>query len=362
MTAMITKHLTFIHRIRMGLCTMVCAGLCAGAFAGGTVAWGKDLPTESGEIFAMDTYMTVSAIGENAKEAVDASLEEIRRLDALWSVGEEDSVVSALNRHERVELDEDTSALLEKAEAISSDTGGAFDITIYPLMEEWGFTTGQFRVPDPQELEELLEHVDSGRLGYDGQSSFTLPEDLQIDLGGIAKGYTSGRIMEIFEEFGIKAGLVSLGGNVETYRTKQDGSLWRIGIQNPDQSIPALAETDVIGIVQAADQAVITSGGYERFFEEGGITYHHILDPETGMPADNGLISVTIVSPDGCLADGLSTALFVMGREKALSYWEAHRDDFDAILVEVDGSITITAGLENRFTSDLPFEVASQGE
>ena len=135
MTAMLTKHLTFIHRIRMGLCTMVCAGLCAGAFAGGTVAWGKDLPTESGEIFAMDTYMTVSAIGENAKEAVDVSLKEIRRLDALWSVGEEDSVVSALNRHERVELDEDTSALLEKAEAISSDTGGAFDITIYPLME-----------------------------------------------------------------------------------------------------------------------------------------------------------------------------------------------------------------------------------
>lgn len=333
----------------------------AGILSGSSTVWGKDLPTQTGEIFAMDTYMTVSATGENAKEAVDASLEEIQKLDALWSVGNEDSVVSRLNRNECVELDEDTSGLLQKALEISTDTDRAFDITVYPLMEEWGFTTGEFKVPSRQRLEELLEHVDAGRLEYDGESTFTLPEEMQIDLGGIAKGYASDRIMEIFREYGITSGLVSLGGNVETFHTKTDGSPWRVGIRNPDTALPALAEAELTGIVEAADEAVITSGGYERYFEEDGITYHHILDPETGMPADSGLISVTIVSPDGCLADGLSTALFVMGREEALAYWDRHRDAFDAILVEEDGSITVTAGLKDTFSSELQFEIVSQG-
>ena len=333
--------------------------IAAGILTDSTAVWGRDLPSESGEIFAMDTYMSVSATGEKAKEAVDASLEEIQRLDALWSVGDEDSVVSRLNRHESVELDEDTAGLLERALEISSDTDRAFDITIYPLMEEWGFTTGDFKVPAPERLEELLEHVDAGRLEFSSKEAFNLPKDMQIDFGGIAKGYASDRIMEIFEEYGITSGLVSLGGNVETFHTKADGSAWRVGIQNPDNTIPGLAAAQLVGIVQAADQAVITSGGYERYFEEDGITYHHILDPETGMPADSGLISVTIVSPDGCLADGLSTALFVMGREKALSYWDQHRDSFDAILVEADGSITVTAGLEGSFSSELEFEVVS---
>ena len=149
----------------------------AGILSGSSTVWGKDLPTQTGEIFAMDTYMTVSATGENAKDAVDASLEEIQKLDALWSVGNEDSVVSRLNRNESVELDEDTSGLLQKALEISTDTDRAFDITVYPLMEEWGFTTGEFKVPSRQRLEELLEHVDAGRLEYDGESTFTLPED-----------------------------------------------------------------------------------------------------------------------------------------------------------------------------------------
>ena len=348
------RHIISFHRA----CILGAVLTAAGILNGGVAAWGGDLPTETGEVFAMDTYMTVSATGERAKEAVDASLEEIRRLDDLWSVGEEDSAVSRLNRHESMELDEDTSSILERALEISRDTEGSFDITIYPLMEEWGFTTGDFRVPEKTRLEQLLEHVGAGRLEIP-QADYTLPEDMQIDLGGIAKGYASDRIMEIFEQYGIAYGLVSLGGNVETFHTKADGTPWRVGIQNPDPSAPALAKAQLVGIVQAADQAVITSGGYERFFEEDGITYHHILDPATGMPARSGLISVTIVSPDGCLADGLSTALFVMGRDKALSYWEKHRDSFDTILVEEDGSISVTEGLKDAFTSDLTFEIIS---
>ncbi len=338
---------------------MLIALLTAGVMTGSICAYGKEPKKASEDIFAMDTYMTVSAIGENAQEAVDASLEEIRRLDMLWSVGEKDSEVSRLNRHESVELSEDTGRLLERALEIGADTGGAFDITIYPLMQEWGFTTGEYQVPSSERLEELLKYVDAGALKYDAGQVFQLPEKVQIDLGGIAKGYTSDRIMEIFKEYEIDGGLVSLGGNVEAYRTKEDGSSWRVAIRNPDAGVPALSKVDYIGIVEAKDLAVITSGGYERYFEEDGVIYHHILDPEDGMPADSGLISVSVVSADGCLADGLSTALFVMGKEKALAFWEEHRDVFDTILVESDGSVTVTAGLEETFSSDLAYEVYS---
>ena len=317
----------------------------------------KDLPTVSEEIFAMDTYMSISATGETAREAVDASLEEIRRLDDLWSVGNEDSEVARLNRHESVKLCEDTRGILERAIQIGTDTEGAFDITIFPLMQEWGFTTGDYKVPSDKRLSELLKYVDVSALNLDMSASFSLPEHVQIDLGGIAKGYTSDRVMEIFEEYGVAGGIVSLGGNIETYRTKTDGSAWRVGIRNPDPSVPALSGSELTGIVQGSDMAVITSGGYERYFEKDGVTYHHILDPKTGKPADSGLISVTIVSSDGCLADALSTSLFVMGKEKALTYWETHSDSFDVILVEEDGSITVTGGMDGIFSSELEYEI-----
>ena len=139
-----------------------------------------------------------------------------------------------------------------------------------------------------------------------------LGKNMKIDLGGIAKGYTSSRVMQIFKDCGVTSGLVSLGGNVQALGTKTDGTDWQIAIENPDKS------SDYIGVVSVKDKAVITSGGYERYFEKNGKTYHHILDPKTGYPAESGLKSVTIVSDNGTLADALSTSLFVMGKEDAL--------------------------------------------
>lgn len=362
-----TVHFPYQYRLRRTALKALAAGmmsaclLSAQFLPGAHVILAKDLPTVSEEIFAMDTYMSISASGEAAREAVDASLEEIRRLDDLWSVGNEDSEVARLNRHESVELSEDTRSILERAIQIGTDTEGAFDITIFPLMQEWGFTTGDYKVPSDKRRSELLRYVDVSALDPDMDDACSLPENVQIDLGGIAKGYTSDRVMEIFEEYGVAGGIVSLGGNVETYRTKADGSAWRVGIRNPDPSVPALSGSELTGIVQASDLAVITSGGYERYFEKDGITYHHILDPGTGMPADSGLISVTIVSRDGCLADALSTSLFVMGKEKALAYWETHSDSFDVILVEEDGGITVTRGLDGIFSSELKYEIYPEG-
>ncbi len=311
----------------------------------------------SKEVFAMDTYMTVTAYGENAETAVDEAVAEIERLDALLSIGSDSSEISQLNASGSAVLSEDAQELVSRALELYDSTGGAFDITVLPLMEAWGFTTEEYTVPSDSELEQLLTLVGSDMLSYDADTgTLTLSDGQEIDLGGIAKGYTSGRIMEIFEENGVTTGMVSLGGNVHVLGTKTDGSNWRVGIQDPEDS------SEIAGVLSVADCAVITSGGYERYFEQDGVTYHHILDPETGKPADSGLLSVTIVSEDGTLADGLSTSLFVMGKEEAITYWRQHADEFDAVLIEEDGTISVTEGIADAFSSDAAFETIARSE
>ena len=248
-------------------------------------------------------------------------------------------------------LSTDTKDIVSKELEINKTKNGAFDISIYPLMVKWGFTTQKYNVPSKNEISKLLKDVDSSKIIFDEKSgNIKLKENMKIDLGGIAKGYTSNRVMQIFKECGVKSGLVSLGGNVQALGTKTDGTAWQIAIENPDKS------SDYIGVVSVKDKAVITSGGYERYFEKNGKTYHHILDPETGYPAESGLKSVTIVSDDGTLADALSTSLFVMGKEKALDYWHEHKNEFDTVLVEDNGDITITGGLEKIFKSNFKFD------
>ncbi len=305
----------------------------------------------SKDIFAMDTYMTVTAYGKNAENGVNKAVDEINRLETVLSAEKQESDIYKLNETGSGTLSTDTKNIVSKALEINKTTNGAFDISIYPLMVKWGFTTQKYNVPSKNEISKLLKDVDSSKIIFDEKSgNIKLKENMKIDLGGIAKGYTSNRVMQIFKECGVKSGLVSLGGNVQALGTKTDGTAWQIAIENPDKS------SDYIGVVSVKDKAVITSGGYERYFEKNGKTYHHILDPETGYPAESGVKSVTIVSDDGTLADALSTSLFVMGKEKALDYWREHKNEFDTVLVEDSGDITITGGLEKIFKSNFKFD------
>lgn len=323
---------------------MIFAGILAGCFFCFHMNERKQSCTE--QLFAMDTFMIFTACGRDCEEAVEEAIWEVQRLDALWSTGSADSEVSRVNASGSGELSEDSRLLLERALEIHKETGGLFDPTIYPLMQLWGFPTQEYHVPTDAELKEALSLVDASKVQYDG-ASVTLEEKQKIDFGGIAKGYTSARIMEIFRSHGIRSGMVSLGGNVQTIGKKPDGTRWQIGIQDPDST-----QGEVLAVVEAEDQAVITSGGYERYFEEDGNTYIHIIDPRTGYPADGDLKSVTIVSGDGTLADALSTSLYIMGYDGAVEYWKAHSEAFDMVLVTDQGGLYVTEGLRDRFRSE----------
>lgn len=308
------------------------------------------------DVFAMDTYMTVKAYGSNGDAAVDAAVDEINRLDALLSTGKKDSEIGQINANNGGQLSEDGAVLMERSLELYKSTNGAFDVAIYPVMKAWGFTDGNYQVPDADTLKATLEQVDPSLIDYDKETSTVSfkKDGVQIDLGGIAKGYTSSRIMDIYKEKGVTSGLVNLGGNAQVFGTKPDGSLWRVAVQSPD------SEDEYLGVLETKDKAIITSGGYERYFEKDGVTYHHIIDPSTGYPADNGLISVTIVSADGTLADGLSTSLFVMGKDKATDYWKAHSDEFDMILLTDDEKLYVSEGIKDSFTSDREFEIVEK--
>lgn len=302
------------------------------------------------DVFAMDTYMTLTAYGENAQEAVEAGIAEIQRLDDLLSTGKDTSEVAQINANGGGVLSEDTDYLVKRALDIYQSTNGAFDISIYPVMQLWGFTTGNFAVPSESDLAAKLALVDAGKIilsEENGQTSISLPEGMEIDLGGIAKGYTSGRVMDVMKSYGIKSAVINLGGNAHVLGNKTDGSQWKVGIQDPED------ENGYLGGVSVTDKAIITSGGYERYFvdKDTGVKYHHIIDPKTGYSANNGLISVTIVSADSTLADGLSTSLFVLGTEDAITYCEEHcaEDGFDAIMEDEDGKLYITDDIYDDF-------------
>lgn len=279
----------------------------------------------SKDIFAMDTYMTVTAYGAKAQEAVDEAEAEIQRLDELLSTGNEESEIAQLNQNKSATLSEDAGYLVERALELNKETDGAFDIAIYPVMEAWGFPTQNYQVPTADTLESLLKLVDASQIIYDEDSR-------KISFG----------------QEGMK---IDLGGNVQALGTKTDGSKWRVAVQSPDDT------EDYLGILSVEDKAVITSGGYERYFEQDGKTYHHIIDPKTGYPAENGLTSVTVVSEDGTLADGLSTSLFIMGKDKAIEFWRAHSDEFDIIMLTDEGKLYVTEGIQDDFSTEMEMEI-----
>jgi len=303
---------------------------------------------ETGEtrtVYTMDTVMNLTAYGENAAAALDAAEETLRELDAKLDRHDAASAVSALNRDGAAE-DAELAQLTDIARTIGVLSGGAFDPTVAPVMDAWDFTGAAPRVPSDEELAALLAHVGLQNVAVNG-NMIILSDGAQLDLGGIAKGYAGDTVRTVLAEFGVTSAVIDLGGDVGLLGAKTDGSDWRIAVKDPADP------SKFLGVLTAADTFVVTSGIYERGFEENGVRYHHIIDPKTGKPAESGLVSVTVVCGDGAWADALSTACFVLGEEKSLALRDtlaAEKNlNIELIFVTEDGHVRYTDGLAERF-------------
>ena len=291
-------------------------------------------------VFAMDTVMQFNAYG-GSKDLQEKVKRRVEELEGEFSTTQENSDIFYLNQEKTAKLSEDTRYLMQEALALGAETDGALDISIYPVVQSWGFTTGNYRVPSESERESLLKSVDYRLVGLEADTASIEP-GMMVDLGGVGKGFTGDEVVKTMKEDGVTSALFSLGGNIQTIGTKPDGEKWYVGIKDPESD-------GYLGGVRVQDEAVITSGGYERYFtDDDGTIYWHIMDPTTGHPADSGLRSVSIIGDDGLTCDGLSTSLFVMGLEKAAELW-AQSDDFEAVFVTDTGEVYITEGLADHF-------------
>ena len=302
----------------------------------------------SRQFFAMDTIMNVTAYGSHGAEAVQAVQETVSRLEGLFSRTDPDSQISQINAHAgdgaAVEVDPAVARVLAFAQSVSAQLPGTFDVTIAPVMDAWGFTTEERHVPTEEALSAALALVDGGALTVDEAAPAARLErpGMEVDLGGVAKGFAAQEAEAAFRAAGAERGILDLGGNVTVIGARPDGDPWRVAVKDPQNTERYLC------VLSLADVTASTSGGYERYFEENGVRYHHIIDPKTGRPAESGLLSVTVVSADAVLADILSTALFVAGEEEALDFWRG-RTDVELVLCTQDGRVLVTEGLESGF-------------
>lgn len=301
------------------------------------------------EIFAMDTVMSFTAYGDSAEPALNDAIQGINQAERELDPELETSIVYALNHANGavVELSPLIYEMLTAAKDVYMRSGGALDLTVYPAVTAWGFIDGQYTVPKDEALVQLKEHVAFSAVTFweeNGAYYAQMPAGMELSFGAVAKGAMADRVVKLLETANTTGATISLGGNVQTLGTKPDGTDWKIAVQDPGDPAGRLGILSVTGTC-----AVVTSGSYQRYFQENGKIYHHILDPDTLSPADTGLVSVTIVTPSGAEADCLSTAMFVLGEDGALDYWRTY-GGFEMLLVTDDGRVIATEGLNARFT------------
>lgn len=307
--------------------------------------------------FCLDTACEVTIYDDMDKKEAEAILEEsfvlTREYENLLSKTRPGSDVSAINDTpgEWVEVTDETIEVIRIANMVSWESEGAFDITIGKITDMWNFKSEEPKIPDDNNIKDALAHVDYKAITTGGGKVLLNDKAGQIDLGGVAKGYIADKVCAFLEEEGVTSAVINLGGNVVVIGEKAEDTPWTIGIERPFAD-----RTEIIGTIETTDATVVTSGIYERNFEKNGKIYHHILDPETGYPAETDLEAVTIVAAKGNsgFCDAVSTACLIMGKQQAVDYIEMLRNSYPekelrAAFIDNEGNIVQTDGMKITF-------------
>lgn len=292
--------------------------------------------------FLLNTFVTVTIYDKEEPGLLDGCMELCRSYENLFSKTIETSEVFKLNhrRSQEQTVSADLKALLSLALSYCEMSQGAFDVTIEPLSSLWDFTSSSPQVPPEKEVKEAAEKVNYQNLKLEENHLTFLGEETAIDLGAVAKGYIADRMKDYLLENGVKSAIINLGGNVLTIGAKPDGSPFKIGLQKPYGD-----RNETIETLNISDMSVVSSGVYERHFEKDGVNYHHILNPKTGFPYENGLVSVTILSKSSADGDALSTACFSLGLEKGMGLLDS-LENVCGIFITEDGQVHYSKGVE----------------
>ena len=304
-------------------------------------------PLSKTEYF-MGTVVTGTLYDNKSEKIIDKAFEEVKKIEQLVSINMDGTELDEVNNNsgiKPVKVSDDTYNIIKKGLEYSSLTNGSFDITIGPLVKLWSIGLPEAKVPTLDEIKGTLKYINykDVEINDSEKTVFLKKTGMIIDLGGIAKGYTADVIAQTLKDEGVEKAIIDLGGNIYALGEKSENTLWRIGIQNPDQT-----RGEIVGSINVKDKSIVTSGIYERFIEQDGVKYHHILSPESGYPYDNEIAGVTIISDKSIDGDALSTSVFSMGITKGLEFINS-QPDTEAIFITKDHKIYLTEGSQEIF-------------
>ena len=300
--------------------------------------------------FQLGTRIELSVFEGGSGNILAEAVDLISRLENELSRNIEQSEVSRINMNagiSPVNVSEDVFFIINKSIYYSELSEGFFDITVGPLVSLWGIGTADVRVPSPEEISKAVDLIDFRKIKLTpsplGKMVFLEKKGMEIDLGGIAKGFIADKVYELFKADGVKSAIINLGGDVRLLGRRPEGRLFRIGIQDP-----FARRGEYLGIYEGENISIVASGVYERYYEEDGVRYHHIFDPKTGYPADNDIMGISVITDKTADADALSTLLFMLGAKGALEFTEG-LENAEVIIITKDKKVILSSGIKNSF-------------
>lgn len=306
-----------------------------------------DNPISRTEII-MGTTVGVTLYENGSEEVLDKVFKRVQEIENLVSINKEETEIDKLNENagiSPVKLSDTSFEIIEKALYYSKLSTGGYDLTVGPLVKLWNIGLPEAKVPTQEEINEVIKNIDYTKvvLNKDTKEVFLSQKGMLLDLGSIAKGYAADEIVKILKEENINSAIIDLGGNIYALGLKEGNKNWKIGIQNPFDN-----RGKIVGSLEVSNKTVVTSGVYERYIEQDGQTYHHILNPETGYPYETDIAGVSIIADKSIDGDALSTLVFTKGLEKGLELVE-NIDGVDAIFITNNKEVYVTKDLKDNF-------------